>query len=49
MERFKIVNILEEMPVLLCEVEILEDEDENHPEVGGACKLHAWAPMQICW
>lgn len=33
MDRFKIVQILEEKPVLLCEVEILDDEDEDHPQV----------------
>ena len=32
-DRFKIVQILEEKPVLLCEVEILDVEDEDHPQV----------------
>lgn len=45
MDRFKIVQILEEKPVLLCEVEILDDEDEEHPEVRQTSHLAAY--MQL--
>lgn len=32
-ERFKVVRICEERPVLICEVEVLEEDDDSHPEV----------------
>lgn len=36
-ERFKIVSVKQEKPVLVCEVELLEEEDDSSPE---AC-LHS--------
>jgi Lon protease-like protein len=35
-ERFKIVGIVEERPVLVCEVEYLQEEDNEGEEVRGA-------------
>ena len=32
-ERFKVLRICEERPVLICEVEVLEEDDDSHPEV----------------
>lgn len=32
-ERFKVVRICEEKPVLICEVEVLEEDDDSDPEV----------------
>jgi len=35
-ERFKVVRICEEKPVLICEVEVLEEDDDSDPEVSAS-------------
>jgi hypothetical protein len=32
-ERFKIVNVVKEKPVLLCEVEVLDEDDDETEDV----------------
>jgi ATP-dependent Lon protease len=32
-ERFKIVNVVQEKPVLLCEVEVLEEDEDESEDV----------------
>jgi hypothetical protein len=34
-ERFKIVNVVQEKPVLLCEVEVLEEDEDESEDVSG--------------
>jgi hypothetical protein len=32
-ERFRVLKVKEEMPVMICEVEVLAEDDETNPEV----------------
>lgn len=35
-ERFKIVDVVKEKPVLLCEVEVLEEDEDESEDVSGS-------------
>jgi Lon protease-like protein len=35
-ERFKIVDVIKEKPVLLCEVEVLEEKEDDTADVSAA-------------
>jgi len=34
-ERFRVTKVVKERPVLICEVEVMQDDDDATPEVGG--------------